>query len=384
MATLSLKPAPRISLVTPSYNQGRFLEDCIKSVLRQGYSNLEYIIIDGKSTDSSVSVISRYAARLTHWVSEPDGGQADAINKGLRLATGELVTWLNADDFYLPGALRQAAAAYRANPEASFYFGNGWRADEAGRLCSKFCRNGRLRFDRGALIHGLNYILQPATFINRKHLVRANYLNPGLEYGLDSDLWIRLSAISAPEPVPACLAASREYGRTKTATGSFRRAEELRQIAQQHGGIPLTPGALCYYLDVVHQVVEQNPGAYPATFLAQLQFFWTAACQLMAAHGAGPDGFPVAGSAARPGGVSPGGKLRDNLLIGGEQRAARVDVIDDLGRRLERASRKLDRLKQRSLKARVRRLLAGTYRLLSGSWRAFPWAGARRRREGWP
>src|SRR5262249_57972660 len=108
-------------------------------------------------TAMTPSVISGYATRRTHGGSEPDGGQADSINKGLRLATGELVAWLNADDFYLPGALHRAAAAYRANPEASFYFGNGWRADEAGRLCSKVCRNGRPRFDRGPLISRLYY-----------------------------------------------------------------------------------------------------------------------------------------------------------------------------------------------------------------------------------
>src|SRR5438105_4503434 len=129
---------PRISVVTPSYNQGRFLEQCIKSVLDQGYPNLEYIIIDGGSTDESVAVIRKYQDRLASWVSERDAGQTDAINKGFRRATGEVVAWMNADDFYLPGAFARIAQAYQQSPQASFYFGNGLRVNEAGQEAGRF------------------------------------------------------------------------------------------------------------------------------------------------------------------------------------------------------------------------------------------------------
>src|SRR5262245_9832375 len=118
---------PRISIVTPSFNQACFLEQCLLSVLDQRYPDLEFLVLDGGSTDGSVEIIRRYENRLTHWVSEPDGGQSAAINRGFCRATGDVVAWLNSDDYYLPGALERIADAYRKSPDASFYFGDGWR-----------------------------------------------------------------------------------------------------------------------------------------------------------------------------------------------------------------------------------------------------------------
>jgi glycosyltransferase involved in cell wall biosynthesis len=282
---------PRISVVTPSYNQGCFLEECIRSVLDQGYPNLEYIIIDGGSTDGSVDVIRKYQDRLAFWVSERDEGQADAINKGCRRATGELVAWLNSDDYYLPGSLETVAKAHTQNPQASFYFGDGCRVDASGRTLGKFFPDGKVLFGRGAMIYGLNTILQPATFMNRSHLVQVNYLDPELHWGLDTDLWIRLSQRADPVPVQAVLAASREYGATKTSTGSFRRIEELRRIAEKHGGLPMTPGVLCYFLATLHQMSVDHEDVFPGVFRTRLKEFWEFVGLLMAKYGAHPDGF---------------------------------------------------------------------------------------------
>jgi glycosyltransferase involved in cell wall biosynthesis len=284
---------PRITVVTPSFNQGRFLAPCIESILSEDYPNLEYFIVDGGSTDESLRVIERYRDRIAWWVSEPDGGQSDAINKGFRRATGDLVAWLNADDYYLPGALRAVVEAYRANPAASFYFGDGLRVDEEGRPIARFAPEGNDRFDPTALVYGLNYILQPSTFINRAYLERAGYLDVDLKYGMDSDLWMRLAKLAPPVAIPACLSASREYATTKTSSGSFPRAEELRRIGEKHSGLPLTPGALCYYLDTIHRLVRQRPDAYPSSLLADIERFWHAASAQMARYGARPDGFPL-------------------------------------------------------------------------------------------
>jgi hypothetical protein len=285
---------PTITVITPSYNQGAFLEECILSVIRQDYAALEYIVIDGGSTDGSVDIIRKYERHIAYWVSEPDRGQADAINKGLARATGDLVAWLNADDFYLPGAFRTVAEVYRRYPDASFYFGDGFRVDEAGRPVRAFFPPGTQMFNRPALVYGLNYILQQATFINRRFLVQVGGLDPNLHYGLDTDLWIRLSALAPPVPVPAKLAAIREYRETKSSQGGFRRIEELRQIAERHSGLAMTPGTLCYFLDTLHRYAREHPEVYPPAFLAEVERFWLAASRLLDRFGARPDGFPAA------------------------------------------------------------------------------------------
>ncbi len=288
-----MQPArPRISVVTPSFNQAEFLEECIRSVLDQNYPDLEYLILDGGSTDGSVDLIKKYAPRLTYWVSERDHGQADAINKGFRRATGSIVAWLNADDIYLPGTLDHVARAVLSNPNASFYFGNGWRMSEDGTRRTPYFQEGQLRYLPELMIHGLNYILQPSTFIQRHHLEQIGYLDAQLKYGLDTDLWLRLAQVAPPQPLLEYLSASREYGRTKTSTGSFARVEELRQIAERHSQIPMTPGALCYYLDTLSSAVAQNPEIYPPHYRRLLERFWHATSQLFELWDGGPDSFP--------------------------------------------------------------------------------------------
>ena len=286
---------PRISVITPSYNQGRFLGECLDSVFRQDYPDLEVLVIDGGSTDGSVRIIKAHETRLAYWCSEPDAGQGAAINKGLRLATGELVAWLNADDFYLPGALTRVARAYRQNPHASFYFGDGLRVDKNGDPLGEFFPGGHVSFDLRALVYGLNCLLQPATFINRAKLSEVGLLNPALRYGLDTDLWIRLAAHAPPSPVAALLAASREYPETKTATGSFARVEELRQIAERYGEVAMTPGALCYFLDTLLRLARERKDIFPESYEQSIQTFWGATAKLLANYGAGPDGFPSNG-----------------------------------------------------------------------------------------
>ena len=290
LLSTDIESLPKISIVTPSYNQGQFLGNCITSVISQGYPKLEHIVIDAGSTDNSVDVIKNHEEKISFWVSEPDEGQSDAINKGFKRSTGDLVAWLNADDFYLPGALTAVAQVYQKTPRASFYFGNGWRVDEEGQYKNDFFPEDHPHFIRSAFVLGLNYILQPATFINRDHLTRVGYLDPSLRYGMDTDLWIRLSKLAPPEPVFAVLAASREYGATKTATGSFERIEELRQIAEKYSGLPMTPGVLCYFLDTLHSLVLERKDIFPKPFIKQVETLWASAANLMSGYGLRPDG----------------------------------------------------------------------------------------------
>lgn len=287
------KQLPRISVITPSLNHGRYLRQCIESVLSQNYPNIELLIIDGGSTDETLSVIKEYANRISHWVSEPDSGQSDAINKGFRRASGDLVAWLNADDYYLPGVFDRVADAYCSDPLAPFYFADGLRVDETGVTTSNFIPSGRLIFDRQALVMGLNYILQPSTFINRQSLEQVGYLDTGLHYGMDSDLWMRLSGIGTPRAVAATLSATREYATTKTASGSFERVEELRQISMKHSGLAMTPGGLCYLLDTLYRFAQENENVFPSHYLTDLVNFWQKTQNLLERFNAGPDGFPI-------------------------------------------------------------------------------------------
>ncbi|PZA09405.1 hypothetical protein DNX69_25250 [Rhodopseudomonas palustris] len=264
---------PKISIVTPSLNQGRFLQDCIDSIRAQQWPNLEHFIIDGGSTDDTMEIIRRNADHLTGYVSESDKGAADAINKGLARCTGDIVAWLNADDFYLPGAFEQIAAAYHNEPDASFWFGNGIRVDELGTEKSAFS-NAKPVYSHRALVEGLDYILQPSTFMNHAVLKAAGGLDANLRWSFDWDLWIRLAKLAAPYAIDAKLAATREWGDTLTANGGFRRAEELRRVAEQHSGSPMTPGALCYWIDNMSSFMRSQSDAFgPATKHA-LQHLW--------------------------------------------------------------------------------------------------------------
>jgi glycosyltransferase involved in cell wall biosynthesis len=290
---MTFRESPSITVVTPVYNGAEWLAECIESVLGQEYPNFEYGIVDGGSDDGSLDVIRRFEDRLAFCISEQDRGQADALNKGFRRSSSELVCWLNADDFFYPGALRAAADACAEQPDAPFYFGNGDRVDRNGRIKCEFFPGGLVHFRRDALLFGLNYVLQPATFIRRTALEEVGLLDAELQYGFDTDLWLKLSDLGQPRPIRRRVAASREYGETKTATGSFERAEELRRIAESHAGVAATPGSISYYLDTLHREVGMRPDVFPSEYLKKLEAFWAETSDLLKRYGARSDGFPL-------------------------------------------------------------------------------------------
>lgn len=234
---------PRISVITPTFNQAGFIEETLASLAAQDYPHVELIVIDALSTDATPEILARWADRLPmRIVREADRGQSDGINKGVRLATGEIACWLNSDDRFRPGALRRVATAFRENPGAGVVFGRG----------AKIARDGReiytvpfRPFNRRHLRTAYR-VVQPAMFFRRDLFVEIGGLDIDLHYAMDWDLLIRLAAktdrVVAIEDV---LAEIRYYDDTKTSTGGWKRMREIAAIGRRHNG-PLDPNHLSF------------------------------------------------------------------------------------------------------------------------------------------
>lgn len=232
---------PLVSIITPSYNQAAYLPDAILSVLSQDYSPIEYWVVDGASTDGSVEIIQSYSCQLAGWVSEQDSGQAEAINKGLQYTRGEIVAWLNSDDFYLPQAISQAVKVFQANPALGLIFGEALTVDQTGRPLN------RLVFGEWGLPQLVKFhiVCQPAVFMRRAFLEQAGLLDPTYHFMLDHQLWLRIAQLApiqyAGSPRsrnPAQhfpWAAARHHARAKNVSNALGFSQEtLRLLAWMH------------------------------------------------------------------------------------------------------------------------------------------------------
>jgi glycosyltransferase involved in cell wall biosynthesis len=224
---------PLVSIVTPSFNQAAFLEETICSVLNQDYENLEYIIVDGGSTDGSLEIIQKYADRLTWWVSEPDRGQTDAINKGFARATGDIVAWLNSDDTYLDGAISEAAAFLKSHPEFGAVYGDANLIDELGNVIGRFPAR---QTDYPRLMRGYVHIPQQATFFRGKLWRKVGPLDPTFFFAMDYDLWVRLSKEAPLKYHPRTWANFRLHGDTKSVGSDDRCWPEMVKVHRREGG----------------------------------------------------------------------------------------------------------------------------------------------------
>jgi len=224
---------PKISVVTPSYNQGSYLEQTIQSVLDQDYPNLEYIIMDGGSTDGSVNIIKQYASHLTHWETGPDGGQAAAIDKGFSISTGEILGWLNSDDILLPGCLSAVARKFPSDPETVALTGRLVRINNNDKPVSVV-----LPRNTGTLRHMLFYghsLPQMATFWRRCAYEKAGGLDTTMEFSFDFDFFVRLRQIGKIFLIPDYLAAFRLHPSQKSSTLQDKRQAENHLIRERYG-----------------------------------------------------------------------------------------------------------------------------------------------------
>jgi glycosyltransferase involved in cell wall biosynthesis len=224
---------PLISIVTPSFNQAAFLEHTICSILEQDYPNVEYIIVDGGSSDGSQEIIQRYAERIAWWVSEPDRGQTDAINKGFAMAHGEIFAWLNSDDTYQPGALSEAAAYLSAHPEAGMVYGDADLVDENGQVIGKFPA-AQTDYDR--LRRGYVHIPQQAAFFRASLWRKVGPLDPTFYFAMDYDLWVRLARLAPLCYYPRPWANFRLHSRGKSVVSDDRCWPEMLRVHYREGG----------------------------------------------------------------------------------------------------------------------------------------------------
>ncbi|KAA3655802.1 MAG: glycosyltransferase [Chloroflexi bacterium] len=237
---LDSSPCPRVTIVTPSYNQAEFIEETIRSILLQGYPNLEYIIIDGGSSDSSIEIIRKYEPWLKHWVSEPDSGQSEALNKGFGHATGSILTWLNSDDRLQPGAIQAAVEFFLQHPNVGIVYGDYNIIEASGELLGSYKSPD---FD---LHHQIvrQLITQPAAFFRGIVWDQVGPLNTKFHYIMDRDFWTRAALTFPIVHMGALIADVRFHDKSKTVAQTVNFLLEERQFLDDFFSLPNLPAQI--------------------------------------------------------------------------------------------------------------------------------------------
>jgi glycosyltransferase involved in cell wall biosynthesis len=221
---------PKISIITPSYNQKKWVEETIRSVLLQGYPNLEYFVIDGGSTDGSVEIIKKYGPWLSGWITKKDRGQSEAINKGLRMATGDIVAWINSDDYYLPGVFFKIAGFFSQHPSAGLIFGRAMNIDEFS------CPMGLMKagtYSFKNLLTQRMVIAQQAAFWKRKVYEAVGGVREDLHYAMDFEYWIRIGRKYPITQIRDTLACYRRTTQSKGGTATSKWGHEFMKILDE-------------------------------------------------------------------------------------------------------------------------------------------------------
>lgn len=246
---------PLVSIITPSYNQANFIRQTIESVLNQDYPKIEYIVVDGGSTDGSIEILKSYGSRLK-WVSEEDTGQSDAINKGFRMAKGEVIAWINSDDVYEPGAVKAAVGFLEKNPDVGMVYSDCNVILEDGR------RNGLIRAPEFNMHKQLNYANippQPTVFFRREVFEKVGYLDESLHYVMDYDYWIRIGRKFRIKKMPGVLANFRVWGTSKTVGSQHKFWNELRSVSLKYGGKKWNRMYLFHFFRPINHYLFNSP-----------------------------------------------------------------------------------------------------------------------------
>lgn len=243
----------RLAVVTPSFNQGAFLERAMRSVLDQGYPNLEYVVCDSCSADQSAEVLGRYSDRVRAMI-ERDRGQADAVNKGITATSGDVIGWLNSDDTYRPGALPTVAAYFNQYPDVDVMYGDANLIDADDQIVGRYYTEP---WNAARLPHR-PFMCQPAVFFRRRMVDRFGLLDPTLQYTLDYEYWLRLARGGARFVyLPFTLASARVHAETKTNTQGTRLFEELNDMLPRY--LDKIPDE--WILTHTHAILRGRPGS---------------------------------------------------------------------------------------------------------------------------
>jgi glycosyltransferase involved in cell wall biosynthesis len=246
---------PLVTIVTPSYNQGQFIEETILSVLNQTYKNIQYIIVDGGSTDNTMEVVNRYKNKVDIIIHEKDNGQSDAINKGFKLAKGELVGWINSDDILYENCVNDIVELYNNKNDGSIYYCSfNDRIDKVGNKIGSY---ERVISNRNYLLNTDYNVIQQASFYKLDIVKKIDYLNPNIYYCMDLDLWLRLlnhGPIYYTDKTP--LSAFRVWEETKTTNGKRKFLQDIRNTLRNNGANIFSPNIRRTYFYELKQIIK--------------------------------------------------------------------------------------------------------------------------------
>jgi glycosyltransferase involved in cell wall biosynthesis len=223
---------PKVSIVTPSYNQGQFIQETIESVLSQSYPNIEHIVVDGGSNDETHQILEKYKSSIDKIIIEPDNGQSDAINKGFRIATGELVGWLNSDDILLPHTVELLVDSYNKYPDAVIFYGDVIVFNNEGEIIRTLKPSQRLTYRQ--LVNGSGMIVQPGSFYRCDVVNEVNMLRPEFYFMMDRDLWLRILCYGNGVHIGNSVAKFRIHASAKSSKPPFKYLEEFLKLEHEH------------------------------------------------------------------------------------------------------------------------------------------------------